>query len=83
MKIKTRLTLLHLVIGGIVLLMATMAYITIRSTGFYLQRVELAHHQLVAIMSVSVHANRFSEQIAKLLLIRDFPLENFKVNKLA
>ncbi len=35
----------------------------------YLKRIELASHQLEAITALTVSANRFSEQIAELLLI--------------
>lgn len=69
MKLKTRIYLLQLVIAAIVLMMATVAYVSIRSAHYNLKRVQAASHQLDAIRSVNVHANRFSEQIAELLLI--------------
>ncbi|MEX2122970.1 MAG: ATP-binding protein [Woeseia sp.] len=69
MKIRQRIYFLQFVIAGTVLLMATIAVVSIRFGGFYMQRVEWANRQLEAITSVTLHANRFSEQIAELLLI--------------
>jgi signal transduction histidine kinase len=69
MKIRHRIYFLQFVIAGTVLLMAAIAVVSIHFGGFYLQRVEWANRQLEAITSVTLHANRFSEQIAELLLI--------------
>jgi len=77
MKLKTRIYLLQLVIGVVVLLMAAVAYVSIRSTDFYLKRIQWANHQLAAITTVTVHANRFSEQIAELLLIGEAEREDY------
>ncbi len=51
--------------------MAAIAYSTIRSTQFYLKRMDWAYQQLEAITSLKVSANRYSEQIAELILIGD------------
>jgi two-component system, OmpR family, sensor kinase len=69
MSIKSRIYLFQLVIGASVLLMAGIVYATLQSTDYYLKRVQLVHRQLETITSLQVSANRFSEQIAELLLI--------------
>ncbi len=71
MSIRSRIVLSQLVIGASVLLMALVVYATLRSTDYYLKRVQLVHRQLEAITALQVSANRFSEQIAELLLIGD------------
>ncbi len=69
MKVRTRIYLLQIVIAVIVLMLAAVAYASIRYAGQYLKRVEWANHQHETITAVTVHATRFSEQIAELLLI--------------
>lgn len=69
MRVKTRIHLLQFVIAAIVLLMAVVSYVSILTTDRHLKRVQWANHKLEAITSVNVQANRFSEQIAELLLI--------------
>ena len=69
MSIKQRVILQQLVIAASVLIVAAIAYSTIRSTEYYLKRIEWAYLQLDAITSLKVSANRYSEQIAELILI--------------
>jgi signal transduction histidine kinase len=69
MKVKTRIYLLQVVITALMLLMVAVAYVSIQSARYTLQRMQWANQQLEAITTVTVHANRFSEQIAELLLI--------------
>jgi two-component system, OmpR family, sensor kinase len=69
MSIRSRVYLFQLIISVSILLMASVVYVTLRSTDYYLKRVQLANHQHEAITSLKVNANRFSEQIAELLLI--------------
>jgi len=69
MNIRSRVYLSQCIIGVSVLVMAAVVYVTIRSTEYHLRRVHWANDQLAAITSLGVNANRFSEQIAELLLI--------------
>jgi two-component system, OmpR family, sensor kinase len=69
MGIKSRILLFQLIVVGSVLMMATIVYITIRSTTYYTKRVEWANNQLEAVTALTVNANRYSEQIAEFLLI--------------
>jgi hypothetical protein len=76
MSIRSRIYLFQLVIGASILLMAGVVYATLSSMDYYMKRVQLVHKQLEAITSLQVSANRFSEQIAEMLLIgsRKFPI---------
>jgi two-component system OmpR family sensor kinase len=69
MSIRSRILLFQLIVIGSVVLMAAIVYITIRSTTYYMQRVEWANNQLEAVTALTVNANRYSEQIAEFLLI--------------
>ncbi|OWK21092.1 hypothetical protein AJ88_21005 [Mesorhizobium amorphae CCBAU 01583] len=69
MGIRSRILLFQLIVVGSVLMMAAIVYITIRSTTYYMQRVEWANNQLEAVTALTVNANRYSEQIAEFLLI--------------
>lgn len=69
MSIKSRILLSQLIVVGSVLAMAIAVYAAIRSTEYYLERVEWANHQFEAVTALTVNANRYSEQIAEFLLI--------------
>ncbi len=69
MGIRFRIRLFQLIIVGSVLTMAISVYAAIRSTEYYLQRVQWTNHQLEAVTALTVNANRYSEQIAEMLLI--------------
>lgn len=69
MGIRSRILLFQLIVVGAVVMMAAIVYITIRSTTYYTQRVHLANNQLEAVTTLTVNANRYSEQIAEFLLI--------------
>jgi two-component system OmpR family sensor kinase len=69
MGIKSRIRLFQLIVVGSVLTMAIAVYAAIRSTEYYLQRVQWTNHQLEAVTALTVNANRYSEQIAEILLI--------------
>lgn len=77
MKVRTRISLLQWTITGVVLLMACVAYVSISTTRYYMQRMQLADRQLEAITSVAMHANRYSEQIAELLLVGEHERADF------
>ena len=69
MGIRSRILLFQLIVVASVLMMAAIVYITIRSTTYYMQRVQWANNQLEAVTALTVNANRYSEQIAEFLLI--------------
>jgi two-component system OmpR family sensor kinase len=69
MGIRFRILLFQLIMIGSVVMMAAIVYITIRSTTYYMQRVQWANNQLEAVTALTVNANRYSEQIAEFLLI--------------
>lgn len=78
MTIRSRVRLFQLIIAASVLMMAAVIYGAMRSTDYYLKRVQLANHQLEAITALKVNANRFSEQIAELLLIGEAERPDFE-----
>ena len=61
--------LFQLIVVASVLMMAAIVYLTIRSTTYYMERVQWANNQLEAVTALTVNANRYSEQIAEFLLI--------------
>jgi two-component system OmpR family sensor kinase len=52
-----------------VLVMAGVVYVAIRSADYYVKRTAWTNQQLRAISELAVAANRYSEQIAEMLLI--------------
>jgi signal transduction histidine kinase len=69
MGIRSRILLFQLIVVGAVVMMAAIVYVTIRSTTYYMERVQWANDQLEAVTALTVNANRYSEQIAEFLLI--------------
>jgi signal transduction histidine kinase len=69
MGIRSRILLFQLIVVASVLMMAAIVYLTIRSTTYYMERVQWANNQLEAVTALTVNANRYSEQIAEFLLI--------------
>jgi two-component system, OmpR family, sensor kinase len=71
MSIRWRVTFQLMVIASSVLIVAATVFSTTRSTEFHLKQTYWAYQQLDAINSLRVSANRYSEQIAELILIGD------------
>jgi two-component system, OmpR family, sensor kinase len=69
MKIKLRIVLFQCVFALAVIVLAAIALATISVTTKNIERVQLARLQLDAATQLAVHANRYSEQIAELLLL--------------
>lgn len=69
MGIRSRILLFQLIVVASVVVMAAIVYISIRSTTYYMERVQWANNQLEAVTALTVNANRYSEQIAEFLLI--------------
>lgn len=67
--IRARILLFQAIIAMAVLVMAGVVYVAIRSADYYVNRTAWTNQQLRAISEVAVAANRYSEQIAEMLLI--------------
>ena len=68
MKIKSKIIAFQFFFIGVVILMAAVVYFAIRRADNYIERITHAYRQLETITSLSLHANRYSEQIAEMLL---------------
>lgn len=77
MSLRTRILSLVVIVAAAVIAMAVMVHLTISGTDFYRQRVAFAHQQLAAILELSRAANRYSEQIAEVLLLGDQQIPAF------
>ena len=71
MRIKLRIILFQSILGLAVVAMAAIAYVTLEVMTEKLARAQWARLQLDAATQLAVDANRYSEQIAELLLIGD------------
>jgi signal transduction histidine kinase len=69
MSIKKRIWIFQLVVILAVITVAAAALFGVRATDNHLSRIQLSRQNLEAAMRLAVDANRFSEQIAELLLI--------------
>ena len=69
MSIKGRIRAFQLVVIVAIATMAGTAYFGVKGTNDYLARVQFSRQQLDAVTQLAISANRFSEQIAELLLI--------------
>jgi two-component system, OmpR family, sensor kinase len=67
--IGARILLFQAIIAAAVLVMAGVVYVAIRSADYYVNRTAWTNQQLRAISELAVAANRYSEQIAEVLLI--------------
>lgn len=68
-SIRLRILLFELLIGLSIVAMAAAVHLAVRQTSYYVDRVQLAHQQLEAMTRLEVYANRYSEQMAEVLLI--------------
>jgi signal transduction histidine kinase len=71
MSIKLRILLFQCVVGLSVAILAIVAFTAIRALTGSLERVRYANQQLAGSMELAVLANRYSEQVAELLLVGD------------
>ena len=69
MTIKSRVWIFQLVVIATIATMAAVTYLGVRAANNHLAKAEISRLQLEATMQLAVDANRFSEQIAELLLI--------------
>jgi two-component system, OmpR family, sensor kinase len=68
-SIKGRIRALQVVVALAVIAVAAMAVAVLQSSVHYVNRTQWSRQQLAAIGQLAIHANRYSEQIAELLLI--------------
>ena len=78
MSIKKRIWIFQLVVVLAVITMAAAALFGVHATDSHLNRVQLSRQQLEATMRLAVDANRYSEQIAELLLIGEAERPDFE-----
>ena len=68
MKIKSKIIAFQLFFISLIVVMAAVVFVAIGRADRYIERVSLTHRQLETITSLSLRANRYSEQIAEMLL---------------
>jgi two-component system, OmpR family, sensor kinase len=68
-SIKGRIRALQVMISLIVAVMAAIVFVGLDASTYYLDRAQLARQQLAATSDLAIYANRYSEQIAELLLV--------------
>jgi signal transduction histidine kinase len=78
MNIKNRLRLFQLVVMLAMVVMAASAYLSIQGAQHYLNRMQYSRQQLDSVTRLALAANRFSEQIAELLLVGNPELPEFE-----
>lgn len=69
MSIRTHILFFQLIVAFSVAALALTAYVDLRSTAATQERVQSANQQLQLMLRLAVYANRYSEQIAEVLLI--------------
>jgi two-component system OmpR family sensor kinase len=68
MSIRAKITAFQIFFVCIILIMSAVVYFAIDRANYYIGRVAATHKQLQTITALSLHANRYSEQIAEMLL---------------
>jgi len=68
MSIKSKIIAFQLFFIGLIAVMAAVGLLAVGRADRYIERVSLVYRQLETITSLSLHANRYSEQIAEMLL---------------
>jgi two-component system OmpR family sensor kinase len=68
MNIRTKITGFQIFFVCFIFIMAAVVYFAIDRANYYIGRVAATHRQLQTITALSLHANRYSEQIAEMLL---------------
>jgi two-component system, OmpR family, sensor kinase len=68
MSIRSKIIAFQCFFIGVVIALAVVVYVAITRAEYFIDRVRGTHTQLEAITSLSQHANRYSEQIAEMLL---------------
>jgi signal transduction histidine kinase len=69
MSIAGRIRMFQVILGAAVLAMAAIAFFSTREANYYIDRVGFSRQQVDEVAELAIRGNRFSEQIAELLLI--------------
>jgi two-component system OmpR family sensor kinase len=69
MSIRARTLVFQLIVVLAIVMLAVTAFLSLQSTNFTRDRVRMANQQLEAMMQIATSANRYSEQIAEILLL--------------
>ncbi|WGF87928.1 ATP-binding protein [Marinivivus vitaminiproducens] len=78
MSIRSKIIAFQLLFLGAVLLLGAVVYFAIERADYYIERVSQTHRQLEATTALSVAANRYSEQIAEMLLFGEAGRQEFE-----
>jgi CHASE3 domain sensor protein len=78
MSIRSKIIAFQVFFVGLILIMAGVVYFAVVRADDYIERVALAHRQLETITRLSLHANRYSEQIAEMLLFGEEGVAEFQ-----
>lgn len=78
MSITGRIRAFQVVLVLAVLAIGATAYVAVRGANYYIERVQLSRLQADATTELATRANRFSEQIAELLLIGEAERPEFE-----
>src|ERR671918_3210884 len=68
MSIRSKIIAFQGFFIAVVIALAAVVFVAIAPADYFIERVRGTHTQLEAITSLSLHANRYSEQIAEMLL---------------
>jgi two-component system OmpR family sensor kinase len=68
MSIRSKIIAFQAFFIGVVIALAVVVYLAVARAEYFIERVRGTHSQLEAITSLSLHANRYAEQIAEMLL---------------
>ena len=78
MQIKSKIIAFQLFFVVLIVVMSIVGFLAIERADRYIERVAHAYRQLEAITSLSLRANRYSEQIAEMLLFGESGLEELE-----
>ena len=77
MSIRLKIILYQVVVAIMLLSSAAATYIAIERIDYYFDRTRLARQQMDTVIRLSAHMNRYSENIAELLLLGRTELDDF------
>ena len=78
MRIRTHILIFQTIVASSVATLAAIAYVNVQSARYTLDRVRWANQELQATTQLAAFANRYSEQIAEVLLIGEPELPDFE-----
>ena len=77
MSIRLKIVLYQVLVAVMLLSTAAATYISIERIDYYFDRTRIARQQMDTVMRLSAHMNRYSENIAELLLLGRTELDDF------